>query len=191
MISLNNLVIKSSNSIKPLALFIPEDSPFPTVQIGNQIWMSKNLEIDDGSAGITVVNNVNANNVDFGTQYYYTWDAANRVANSIPGWHLPTKEEWQTLLNIDATTRAFRSTEGWNSGGNGTNISGMNIYPTGWVEPWGTTGLWGTQSRMWSSSIDDPYSNPWQFYFNYQSPLFSWENDKDSFYRMSVRLIKD
>lgn len=179
--------------IRPLVyLEEREDQIFPyqTVQIGNQIWMAENLQEDDGGEGITVVNNVNANGVNFGTQYYYTWDAAVRVANSISGWHLPTKEEWQTLFNI-VDHRDLRSTEGWNSGGNGTNTSGMNIYPTGWVIPRGSTGLWGNQSRMWSSSIYSPRSNPWQFYFNYQSPLFDWEDSKVSSYHMSVRLLKD
>jgi len=60
-----------------------------SVKIGNQVWMQENLAIDDGDEGITY-------NPDNG-QYYYTWDAAMRVAESIPGWHLPTAEEWNSV----------------------------------------------------------------------------------------------
>ena len=47
-----------------------------TARIGRQAWMSENLAIDDGGEGI-YYNEKNG-------QYYYTWDAAIRVAKSIP-----------------------------------------------------------------------------------------------------------
>lgn len=59
-----------------------------TIKIGNQVWMQENLAIDDGGEGI----HYNEKN----GQYYYTWDAAIRIAESIPGWHLPSAEEWNT-----------------------------------------------------------------------------------------------
>ena len=65
---------------------------FPSVKIGDQTWMSENLAIDDGGEGIYY----NHNN----KEYYYTWDAAVRIAGAIPGWHLPTCEEWNTVLEV-------------------------------------------------------------------------------------------
>lgn len=62
---------------------------FNTVTIGNQIWMAENLAIDDGGEGI--YHSLETN------EYYYTWDAAMRIANSIPGWHLPTTQEWNDV----------------------------------------------------------------------------------------------
>lgn len=57
-----------------------------TVTIGNQVWMAENLNVVDGGNGI--YRNPETD------EYYYTWDAAMRVAKSIPGWHLPSAIEW-------------------------------------------------------------------------------------------------
>lgn len=59
---------------------------FTSVKIGGQVWMSKNLAIDDGGEGIYY----NPKN----KEYHYTWDAAVRIAEAIPGWHLPSVDEW-------------------------------------------------------------------------------------------------
>ena len=59
---------------------------FKTVKIGGAEWMAENLAIDDGGDGIF-------KNEENG-EYYYTWDAAMRIAKAIPGWHLPSAEEW-------------------------------------------------------------------------------------------------
>ena len=75
----------------------PEASPIlpDEVQIGNQIWKSKNLDINDGQGGVyTQTVNYGQGNV---TEYYYTWQAATRIANSISGYHLPTIAEFNTL----------------------------------------------------------------------------------------------
>lgn len=57
-----------------------------TVTIGDQVWMAENLAVDDGGDGIYVAND--------GTTYY-SHDAAIRIAENTPGWHLPTNAEWR------------------------------------------------------------------------------------------------
>lgn len=66
---------------KDIGSFSPD-----AVKIGDQVWMSKNLAIDDGGEGIFY----NPKN----KEYYYTWDATVRIAKAIPGWHLPSVDEW-------------------------------------------------------------------------------------------------
>ena len=60
-----------------------------TAKIGDHVWMAENLAIDDGGEGIIKKNG----------ETYYTWRAANRIADSIPGWHLPSNNEWATLID--------------------------------------------------------------------------------------------
>lgn len=57
-----------------------------TVKIGDDVWMAENLAIDDGGDGIHFNEKTN--------MYYYDWNAAKRIADSIPGWHLPSIAEW-------------------------------------------------------------------------------------------------
>ena len=66
---------------KDMASFNPK-----TIKIGSLVWTHENLAIDDGGDGIIY-------NPDNG-EYYYTFDAAVRIANGIPGWHLPSVDDW-------------------------------------------------------------------------------------------------
>jgi len=66
----------SSTPQEPLVI---DGKSYKTIKIGNQTWMAENLAYDDGKGGITVEDG----------NYYYTWDAAMRIAESIKGWKLP------------------------------------------------------------------------------------------------------
>ena len=103
------------------------------VTIGTQTWKTKNLAIDDGQGGI-YTQTVNYGQGDV-VEYYYTWNAAVRVAASIQGWHLPTPDEWDTLLDavggISTAGTKLKSTYGWNDDGNGTDDYRFNGLPAG------------------------------------------------------------
>jgi uncharacterized protein (TIGR02145 family) len=71
--------------------------PVEVVEIGGQIWMKNNLDIDDGLGGIYDYDNTPANSFLFGK--LYTYDAAMRISNNITGFHMPTKDEVLTLIN--------------------------------------------------------------------------------------------
>jgi uncharacterized protein (TIGR02145 family) len=184
LLKFNNKLIKIGNSIVGKI-------EIPSITIGNQIWTSKNLAIDDGGEGITIIDNVTANGVNFGTQYYYTWDAAVRVANSITGWHLPTKDEWITLRNYaggeSVAGTKLKSTSGWNSG-NGTDNYGFNVLPVGYCWLNDLKSL-GSQDSFWTCT-EDGAANAKYCYF-VTSPYFIDSSLGKTNYNISVRLIKD
>lgn len=64
---------------------------FSTVKVRGQVWMASNLALDDSGDGIY-------RNEATG-EVYYTWDAAKRIAKKVPGWHLPSVEEWYDLAD--------------------------------------------------------------------------------------------
>lgn len=99
------------------------------VVIGTQTWMIKNIDIDDGQGGIYAMQ-VTYDGITT-TQYYYTYDAAVRIANTIQGYHLPSPAEWQTLSDyVGHSTEKVRSIFGWNNN-QGTNEYGFNALPNG------------------------------------------------------------
>lgn len=115
---------------------VPPGPSFDTVTIGSQTWMSKNLTIDDGLGGI---HNMSISyGSDWVREYYYTWEAAVRVAATVEGWHLPTPSEWEELANYvgGASTAAkkLKSTYGWVLGGAGTDDYGFSVFPAGYWE---------------------------------------------------------
>jgi len=126
----NSKVLKNTVNDKWL---IKKAAPLDEIQIGTQIWKTKNLAIDDGQGGIyTQTVNYGQGNV---VEYYYTWEAAVRVAASIPGWHLPSQTEWNTLgTAVGGFTTAgtkLKSTYGWYNNTNGTDDYGFAAFPAG------------------------------------------------------------
>ena len=170
----------------------------PYVTIGNQTWTTTNLAYDDGGDGITSRNLPNVNGYDLGTQYYYTWSAAMRVADSIEGWHLPTSAEYRTLLTYAGgvgTTAAgahLRATSAWNYGRNGTDDYGFNWLPAGQnttADGWDVAGLRGC---LWMSA-NKLASNMLNCYCNVNDSnkgKAATGNAYNGNY-LSVRLVKD
>lgn len=185
--TLNNKLVKAGSKFFGFVTEPPKPDPFMPVQIGNQIWMSKNLAIDDGGSGIST-QTVNYGNGDV-VEYYYTWDAALRVAESVDGWHLPSYSEWNALASYVGSNpgQKLKSTTGWSSG-NGTDEFGFKGLPAGVYMP--GYGSFGTKVGFWSSTGYpgvDAYA-----YYRYLSTSNSFVSDAYyKTYSFSVRLIKD
>ncbi|KPK80144.1 MAG: hypothetical protein AMS27_17365, partial [Bacteroides sp. SM23_62_1] len=166
-----------------------EGNTYNTVTIGTQTWMAENLKsaiyansvpLDDGTGAgdITgdytsrywfVYDDLPANKPTYGL--LYTWAAAiNGAANTLAGttgfqgvcpagWHLPTDEEWNTLItNLGGLTEAGGKlkdigTTYWNAPNLGaTNESGFTALPGGNRLNNGFFGEMGNQAFFWSSS---------------------------------------
>ena len=154
-----------------------------SVKIGNQEWMQENLAIDDGGDGITY-------NPDNG-QYYYTWDAAVRVAKSIPGWHLPSAAEWNTaaeacgatvvdnIYKDDPYMRDYEGTENL--------YDKLRVLPVGGYYG-GSFVFVGSYAYFWSATEYYSYRAYYR-YFDTSGTMYQYTYGKG--YGFSVRLVKD
>ena len=161
-VSLATAKAPSSNSgdvYKPNQIIIAEQS-YKTVQIGNQVWMAKNLSIEVEDS--CYYDNDPANCEKYGR--LYTWEAAKKAASLVPGWHLPTDEEWKTLkvyLGMSAAD-ADDIVGGGESGGVGTKLmeggsSGFNALLAGHASSSGSFSSFsslGNYGNFWSASPD-------------------------------------
>ncbi|MEN8118913.1 MAG: FISUMP domain-containing protein [Bacteroidota bacterium] len=68
---------------------------YKTIKIGQQVWMAENLAHKPDTGNFWAYNNNENNIAIYG--YLYDWETAKQIAP--PGWHLPTKEEFEILLN--------------------------------------------------------------------------------------------
>lgn len=143
------------------------------VKIGNQVWMNKNLNVDDCGEGI-FFNNDNG-------EYYYTWVAAKRIADKIPGWHLPSVKEWDELLEATGGDGVDLRVESWN----GTNRYGFSAVPAGrWDN--GASEV-GSYARFWTSLQLGSYG----INRNIDSYTCVYEGYYSQKLGLSVRLVKD
>ena len=199
MLKFNNKVLHINDKwLNPTVSPEPPGPSFDSVTIGTQTWTAKNLNIDDGQGGVYIVENVEANGLNMGKQYYYTTEAAIRIANSIPGWHLPSKDEIQILSSYIGNNSAskLKSTSGWNINLNGTDDYGFNCEPTGYLIN-NELHYNGMMFTCWSSTYEILHTDPYNDGYYIFNLLYDYNDIDISFninYRYtpsSVRLIKD
>ena len=163
--------------------------PFGPVTIGSQTWIGKNLSIDDGQGGIYT------QTVSYGqgdvVEYYYTWDAAMRIAATIDGWHLPTAAEWDALAEAVGGSAVagtkLKSTYGWSSG-NGSDDYGFAAFPAGYKISGPLFYDLGSKAYFWTAT---EYSSTRSLYRTFQSDSAMYSNSFSKGWCCSVRLVKD
>jgi uncharacterized protein (TIGR02145 family) len=166
------------------------------VKIGNQIWMAENLNYETSDGSWCYDNNSNNCN-DYGR--LYDWETAKKVAPE--GWHLPSRDEFNTLINFiggetnESALKLKSKSGGWLENGNGYDSYGFNAKSVGYYHLQERFCCIGISTHFWSS--DGYYSNEDDEYNGYclsiyydSSKLGAYltENAKNGF---PVRLIKD
>lgn len=159
---------------------------YKTVKIGKQVWMAENLNYQTENS--YCYENDPANCEKYGR--LYEWDAALNACPS--GWHLPTTEEFETLIsNVGGEAVAgkmLKSTTGWHEEGNGIDINGFNVLPAGSCYNGGNFLNAGGSAYFWSVTERDE-NDAFSLYLEYHSvdaSLPSFSKDKAN----SVRCLR-
>jgi len=211
--STNSLETKNSTGWVSLsASFVA----LPTIVIGTQQWMEKNLEVvtyrngniipqvTDPTAWAALTtgawcyyNNDPLNGAIYGK--LYNWYAVKDITNgglAPTGWHIPTDAEWTTLgtlLGGDAVAGGKMKTTGitrWTTPNtSATNESGFTGLPGGFRSFNGAFGNVGG-SGYWWSSMEANTADAWSRYLYYNFGDISRSNFNKQV-GFSVRCLRD
>ncbi len=125
---------------------------YKCVKIGSQIWMAENLNYE--AEGSRCYNNDPANGQKYGR--LYDWNTAKKACPE--GWHLPSKEEWDTLIavvgGIKSAGKHLKAKFDWNEkNGNGEDTYGFSALP-GSISHLNSChfGALGHHGQWWSAS---------------------------------------
>ncbi len=184
------------------------------VKIGKQIWMAENLNVDKFRNGEKIphaktvedwekagenkqpawcyYNNDPKNGKKYGK--LYNWYAVSDPRGLAPaGWHIPSNKEWTVLTDYlrgeDVAGTKMKSTYDWSSNGNGTNESGFNALPGGFLDYDGTLNSIGNKGGWWSSSESHTDAAWGRNLGHYSSAVFGGFYDKEGGF--SVRCLRD
>jgi len=170
-----------------LALFHVAVFAQKSVKIGEQVWMAQNLDSKAKKKG------------KHGG--LYDWESANKACPK--GWHLPSDNEWQTLVNFTGDTefagRDLKSKTGWDKKSNGTDKYKFTALPGRSAGESTAFGKEGCDGGCWWSSTDanEVDGNAYARQISYdrsddESEGYSVERFYDAKEAMfSVRCIKD
>jgi uncharacterized protein (TIGR02145 family) len=192
---------------------------YPTVINGTQEWMAANLAVTRFSNGDAIpeitdnaqwaaattpawcyLDNNSANNVVFGKLYHGTVSVDSR--NVCPtGWHLPSNEEWQTLITTlggsSVAASAMRTT-GTIQNGDGfwpfdnvisNNISGFSAQPGEFRNTDGTFTDMVVSANWWSSTPASATTNYTVGVYSFSNSTFN--QDLPMANGLSIRCIRD
>jgi len=126
---------------------------YPTVQIGSQCWLQKNMNYQSGNSWC--YDNSTSNCTTYGR--LYDWQTALGACPS--GWHLPSDAEWTALTTflggepVAGGKMKEAGTAHWSSPNTGaTNSSGFTALPGGTRYSNGNFGSLTNYAYFWSST---------------------------------------
>jgi len=186
-----------------------------TVKIGNQEWMTNNLNVSAFRNGDAIpqaktaeewkkagenkqpawcyYNNDSENGAKYGK--LYNWYAVNDARGLAPsGWHIPSDAEWTTLSDnlggVDEAGHKMKSQAGWTYEGNGSNASGFSGLPGGSRYNYGTFFNVGSYGGIWWSSTEKNTDYAWYRYLVHYTGVV-YRNYDYKAYGFSVRCLRD
>ena len=208
----------NSQANEPEIVFDIESNMYHTVKIGTQIWMVENLRTRTYNDGDTIPMLMENSSSDTTPRYIwydndqfkyiyaygalYNWYTVKTGKLAPKGWHIPTYNEWLTLINYlggDSVAGGKMKTTGDLQHGTGlwsglnigaTNESGFSAFPSG--ECMKADSIWfiggSVQGFWWSSTSDHDF--PWSFWVA-NNHVFITNSHHYPEMLNSVRCIKD
>lgn len=159
---------------------------YKTVEIGDQTWMAENLnyKVNDGKQS-WCYDKKKSNCEKYGR--LYTWKAAQKVCPA--GWHLPSLEEFGTLLEKDGSSEEAKSANlrapSWEEG---EDKYGFSALPAGnYYSNAKEFSFLGSNAFFWSSTENNEYSA-------YNLDIYdndAYVNINNNYDGYSVRCLKD
>jgi uncharacterized protein (TIGR02145 family) len=186
---------------------------YKTVTIGGVTWLAENLDYKFSGCGIGGSGSPTTPNAWYydndeasygidGTRkcgLLYNWYAVKLLNDNrselIPGWHVPSNEEWSALTTaIGGTSIAgtrLKALDGaadgsWPANWNGTDDFGFGVLPAGLY--YGSFGYVGSNAYFWTST-EGSSSNAYLWIFGTGSSMSS--NSSYKGVGRSVRLVAD
>lgn len=141
---------------------------FKSVNIFGTKWADKNLVIDG--------------------KEHFTFDEAQEIAKSIPGWRLPTIKELAILENAVSVCDNVLKGRWFTECKNDINVKGKEVlFPAAGYRYSSSLYTTGSYGYCWSSSANNA-AGGWGLYF-YQSYVYQYSLNR--LYAFSVRLVRE
>jgi uncharacterized protein (TIGR02145 family) len=181
---------------------------YRTVNIGGVTWLAENLDFkfsgcNIGGSGTPSTPNAWYYNNDEATYgidgtrkcgLLYNWYACKLLNDNrselIPGWHVPTNDEWTALANAvggasTAGTKLKAANVSWATSWGGTDDYGFGVLPAGGYN--GNFNLLGSYTRFWTMTESDRSA----YYRIFDTDAKMEQNTYDNGLGSLVRLVKD
>jgi uncharacterized protein (TIGR02145 family) len=162
------------------------------VELGGLKWMKKNLNIQ--TANSWCYGNDPANCTTYGR--LYTGDEAKTICPA--GWRLPTREDWNGLVEYaggeSVAGKKLKAASGWNdnpdgSSGNGTDDYEFSALPGGDYDPLRGFEVIGTNGGWWTATVYGPQTtDSYVRHMNRTDATF--DNHNQNVLGRSVRCVK-
>lgn len=188
-----------------------DDNIYDIVEIGSQIWMGENLNTthyNDGNP-IQVTNShkefiyletggicwYDYDSTKYASTYgaLYTWSAVNTDKLCPMNWHVPTKEEWLTLIDFVGNSAAKKLKESgvthWKSPNNATNNFNFTALPGGYNAQEVSFGQINNGGYWWTST--EQGDNAYKIIMSYNKDDIRHIEASNKTGAKSVRCIKD
>jgi len=179
-----SVTVSSGTNETGLILDKKNNISYGTVKIGSQWWMAENL---NEAGGKFCYSNQSSNCALYGGLYAWTDAMALAITEKArglcpQGWHIPSLNEWQQLLDFYGQGEAKKAMEV-----NGS--SDFRMYLAGQRSVAGSSELMGQVTNFWTSTKSSGDN----------AIAFSFQKDQDNYFKLnlgqrygfSVRCIKD